>query len=299
MLKKTIKATLKSAVRKIRAQIEWWDREEETKKVPNFDQEPTVYPWLNYLLDKLVLEKGRAFRPHFTWGLLHAAHLAKVLGVKRISVIEFGVAGGNGLVSLEGIAEQVEGLIGVGIDVYGFDTGIGLPKPVDYRDLPNLFREADFSMDEKKLRKRLKKAQLLLGPVEKTIRDFIASKPAPVAFISFDLDYYSSTVHAFKLLEASSELLLPRIHCYFDDITGFTYSERTGERLAIYEFNNAHTSRTISPIYGLRYYLPMPYANEYWVECMYLAHIFEHPLYGHSDGLSRLGGQLDLSEGNT
>jgi hypothetical protein len=39
-------------------------------------------------------------------------------------------------------------------------------------------------------------------------------------------------------------ILLPldfaRIHCYFDDIVGFTFSEYTGERLAITEFNNAH-----------------------------------------------------------
>jgi hypothetical protein len=104
-------------------------------------------------------------------------------------------------------------------------------------------------------------------------------------------------MHAFKLFEAVPEILLPRIHCYFDDITGFTFSEFTGERGAISDFNKTHHMRKISPIYGLRYYLPFFYANKCWVEQMYLAHIFDHPLYGVSDGLSkpRMGGQFDLA----
>lgn len=289
MIRKQIKGALKAVVRKIRGQIEWWDQEEdeERSRVRNFDQDEFVYPWLNYQLIKLLREKGNAFRPHFTWGMLQAAHLSRALGVKRISVIEFGVAGGNGLVSLEKIAKEGEALMGVGIDVYGFDTGVGLPKPADYRDLPNLYQESDFFMDVDKLKKRLDKAQLLLGLVETTIIKFIDSKPAPVAFISFDLDYYTSTMQAFKLLDAVPGVLLPRIHCYFDDIMGFTFSEFTGERLAISDFNNTHHMRKISPIFGLRYSLPPPYANEQWVESMYLVHIFDHPLYGVRDGLSK------------
>jgi hypothetical protein len=54
---------------------------------------------------------------------LQGAHLAKALGIKRVSVIEFGVAGGNGLVALDRIAEKVEQALGIDIDVYGFDTG--------------------------------------------------------------------------------------------------------------------------------------------------------------------------------
>lgn len=291
MFRKRIKAVLKGVVREIRDQIEWWDQEEneERSRSRNFDQDPFVYPWLNSLLVKLLREKGNAFRPHFTWGMLQAAHLSSVLGIKRISVIEFGVAGGNGLVSLEEVAKGVEALMGVGIDVYGFDTGVGLPKPVDYRDLPNAYQESDFCMNVDKLKKRLSKAQLFLGHVETTITKFIDLRPAPVAFISFDLDYYTSTMQAFKLFEAVPAVLLPRIHCYFDDILGFTFSEFTGERLAISDFNHTHQMRKISPIYGLRYFLPPPCANEQWVEGIYLAHIFEHPLYGVNDGLSKSG----------
>ena len=298
MFKKPFKAALKAAVRTIRQQIEWWDQEDNESRVAtlNLDQQGTAYPWLNSLLIRLLRENRHAFRPHYTWGLLHAAYLSKSLGIKRISVLEFGVAGGNGLVSLEAIAKGVEVLFGVGIDVYGFDTGAGLPKPVDYRDLPYGYQESEYSMQVDKLKQRLSKAQLLLGLVETTITKFINSRPAPVAFIAFDFDYYTSTMQAFTLLDAVPAILLPRIYCYFDDTLGFTFSEFTGERLAISDFNSTHQMRKISPLNGLRYYLPPPYANQEWTEKMYLAHVFEHPLYCVNDGFCKAGGHLDLTD---
>jgi hypothetical protein len=253
----------------------------------NYDQDMDVYPWLNSIFLKIVNDGFCAQRPNYTWGVLHGVYLARTIGIKRVSVIEFGVAGGNGLISLERIAEKVEEIFGVGIDVYGFDVGTGIPRPQDYRDLPNLFVEGAFLMDEKELRKRLKRTQLILGLVEETVPKFVDSGPAPVAFISIDLDYYSSTMHGLKLLEANQSLLLPRIHCYFDDMTGYTFSEYTGERLAISEFNNSHEMRKISQIYGLKYFLPAPYFHSqvFWPEQFYMAHIFDHDLYGRSDGL--------------
>jgi hypothetical protein len=135
------------------------------------------------------------------------------------------------------------------------------------------------------------------GPVEKTVPEFIASRPAPVAFISFDLDYYSSTMQAFSIFEATHNILLPRIYCYFDDILGHIYSDFTGERLAIREFNAAHPMRKISPIYGLKHFLPKPYDQQEWGEMVYLAHFFDHRLYSAHDGLVtpdryRNGGRL-------
>lgn len=297
-IKRAMKRTLAKGALRVRNYVRWF--EEEAKKRAeeehNYDHDDFAYPWLNSILKKLLSEGGGALRPHFTWGVLHGAHLAKAIGIKRVSVIEFGVAGGNGLISLEKVAEKVEKIFDVGIDVYGFDTGSGLPKPKDYRDLPNLWKEAAFPMDEEKLKRRFKRAHLILGLVENTIPGFISSNPAPVAFISFDLDYYSSTMQAFRLLEADQGLLLPRIHCYFDDIMGFAYSNFTGERLAILEFNVSHSKRKISPIYGLKYFLPAPYDQAQWSELIYMAHIFDHDLYGHYDGLVKLhvGGGTDL-----
>jgi hypothetical protein len=242
------------------------------------------YMWLNDILVKLMSEQP-SLRPHYTWGVLQAAYLARALGMPRVSVIEFGVAGGNGLVALEEAAEKIEGFLGVGIDVYGFDTGIGLPPSHDYRDLPNLFRPNHFTMDVDKLKARLKRADLRLGLVRDTIQEFIRSRPAPVGFIAIDLDYYSSTMDAFRLLQAEYSILLPRVYSYFDDIMAFTYSEFTGERLAISDFNGLYKDRKISPLFGLEMYLPASVPNEGWTKQMYMAHFFHHPLYCQYDGL--------------
>ena len=175
--------------------------------------------------------------------------------------------------------------MGVGIDVYGFDTGVGLPKPEDYRDLPNLYTESTFQMDAEALKKHLRKAQLILGLVANTVPEFIKSCAAPISFVSIDLNYYSSTMQAFEILKAGQARLLPRIHIYFDDIMGFTFSEYNGERLAIAEFNRMTAMRKISPIYGLKHFLPRQHAQALWAEEFYMAHIFDHELYGCKDGL--------------
>lgn len=276
MFKKMVKRVVKGVL---------WRAQSWLEEDHNYDQDDFAYPWLNSIFMKLLIEGHGVLRSNYIWGVLHGVHLAKALGINRVSVIEFGVAGGNGLISLERIAETIEAILEVGIDVYGFDTGIGLPKPEDYRDLPNLYVEASFHMDVEVLQNRLQKAKLILGLVETTVPRFVDSGPAPVAFISFDLDYYSSTIQAFKLLVGDQALLLPRIHCYFDDIMGFTFSEYNGERLAIADFNAHHSMRKLSPIYGLRHFLPARCAQWQWPEKFYLAHIFDHDLYDREDGL--------------
>jgi hypothetical protein len=256
---------------------------EETDDVVGITEGPR-YQWLNGRCLEILKHDKR--RPNYVWGVMYGTGLAQALGIRRISVVEFGVAGGNGLVRLQDIAIQVEKMFDVGIDVYGFDTGTGLPKPTDYRDLPNFFSEGFFRMDVEKLRARLNRANLRLGRIENTIAEFIDSKPAQVAFISFDLDLYTSTKAAFALLEADQSLLLPRIYCYFDDILGFSYSEFNGELLAIAEFNAGHKMRKISKINGLTFFLPPSLADHRWAEQFYLAHIFDHESYGHYDVLN-------------
>jgi hypothetical protein len=252
-----------------------------------------AYPEINALFVRII-RKTRV-RPAYLWGSLHGAHLAKGLGIGAVSLIEFGVAGGNGLVDLDQIALEIEASLGVRADVYGFDTGGGLPAPVDTRDCPNLFSGGDFPMDVKRLRARLRSAELILGDVADTVGPFLALRPPPAAFISFDLDLYSSTVQALRLLETNAEgRLLPRVQCYFDDITGYTYAEFNGERLAIREFNERNRLRKISPIYALNHYVPQRCKRDLWVENMHLAHILDHPLYGKPDGLVRAK-RMDLS----
>jgi hypothetical protein len=281
-----VKKLIRGAIRRTRRWLE--EAPDETAAI---DQEKHRYHWLNAQCLK-VLEHDKR-KPYYVWGVIHGAGLAQILGLRQISVVELGVAGGNGLIALQDIAVRVEEIFGVEIDVYGFDTGAGLPKPTDYRDLPNLFSEGLYPMAVEKLRPKLNKAHLILGQVENTVADFIHSKPAPIAFVSFDLDLYTSTKHAFALFEADREVLLPRVHCYFDDIIGFTFSEFTGELLAIAEFNACHKMRKISKINGLKYLLPPRLAQQRWPDQFYLAHIFDHELYGHYDGLN--GDNLELA----
>ncbi len=219
----------------------------------------------------------------YAWGVVQAASLAKVLGIDHVSVIEFGVAEGHSLLCLERIGERVRSLTGVKVSVFGFDTGTGLPKPMDYRDMPNLWSEGSFPMDAAKLTKQLTHATLVLGPVGETVPKFINQDGPPIAFAAFDVDLYSSTRDALRIFEADHRRLLPRVHCVFDDILGYTFGDHVGERLAIADFNATHASAKISPIYGLDRYVPERYAGRMW-EKNYMAHMFGHPLYGQHDG---------------
>jgi len=246
-----------------------------------------VYPWLNYTFSELSkLTKGAY--PQYAWGVTQGAALAKVLGLPRVSVIEFGVARGCGLLALERISESVERRTNIGIDVFGFDSGVGLPKPEDFRDQPNMWFEGQFPMDRANVESKLTRAKLCLGPLIETIPSFIAENPAPVAFVSFDLDLYSSTRDALFIFKSNYVYLLPRAVSYFDDICGHTYNEYCGERAAITEFNNSNNSRKICPIYGLKYFIPRFARDDLWPEGMYFAHFFEHPSYGRLDSLNKV-----------
>jgi hypothetical protein len=228
--------------------------------------------------------QGVDTRPHYLWGTLLAARIGKALGLARVSVLELGVAGGNGLIALERAAEAAGALLGVGVDVYGFDSGTGMPPPTDERDAPWLIEPGWFAMDEPALRARLRRAELVLGPVAETVEAFARADPAPIGFVAFDLDYYSATRDALALLSGSAERLLPRVCCYFDDIFGYGWTDFTGERAAIDEFNAGHERRKIGKIHGLRYQLPPADHPLSWHEQLYLAHIFDHPRYRSSEG---------------
>ncbi len=99
---------------------------------------------------------GAVVRPHYAFLVYHAARLAARLGQPRVSILEFGVAGGAGLLAMEYHAEQVEKLFPVKIDIYGFDTGEGIPVAIDYRDLLYVLKPGFYKMDIPVLKARLK-----------------------------------------------------------------------------------------------------------------------------------------------
>lgn len=218
-------------------------------------------------------------RMHYAYGAYNAAIQAKRLGFEKISVIEFGVFTGHGLLDLENIAIEIEKDVGLEIDVFGFDSGNGMPAPEDYRDMPYIWQKGFFCIDAENVQKQLKKAKLIIGDVAQTVHDFIKREPAPISFISFDLDYYSSTVKAFELFNYPDKHFLPRVFCYFDDIIGDDeelHSEYTGELLAINEFNEKNKMKKISPVHGLNNKRIHPAG---WTDHIFVFHIFDHPFY--------------------
>jgi hypothetical protein len=86
---------------------------------------------------------------------------------------------------------------------------MGLPKSQDYRDLPHVYGEGEYRVDIDKLKSQVTRSQLELGLVEDTIGDFMRSRPAPMAFISIDLDDYHATMAAFRLLDAEPKPFFP------------------------------------------------------------------------------------------
>jgi hypothetical protein len=239
-------------------------------------QTSALYAWCR--------QQGISTRPQYLWPLLQAAGSARALGIPRIAALEFGVAGGNGLLALERAAEAVTALLDTEVDIYGFDSGGGMPAPVDHRDAPWLIQPAYFDMDEAALRARLGRAELVLGDVAETVPAWARSDHAPIGFIAFDLDYYSSTVAALGTVEGDPERLIPRVPCYFDDIFGFAWSDFAGPRAAIDEFNASHDSRKIGKIHGLRFELPGDEFQQQWHEKMYVVHLFDHPRYDENEG---------------
>jgi hypothetical protein len=138
-------------------------------------------------------------RPAYLLGVGTAALHAREQGIDAISVIEFGVAAGHGLLILEREAAQIEAETGVRIHVYGFDAGGGLPDTSgDHRDHPDYWVPGDFPMDVAALRAKLTRAELVIGDVRATLNRFRPA--APVGFAAVDVDLWSSTVPCLEWL---------------------------------------------------------------------------------------------------
>ncbi len=225
-------------------------------------------------------------RPEYAFGVKYAAQLAARLKLPKISVIEFGVATGGGLLALESYAAEYGRLAGVDVEVYGFDTGVGLPEVSDYRDLGYVWRRGAYRMDVEGLKRRLRKAQLVLGDIRDTLPEFLKADHAPIGFISFDLDYFRSTKDAFGIFGGADSCYLPRVLCYFDDIISdgiALHCDDVGELRAIREFNrNAKEGERLAQvdlIFGEVLY-PAPWLRQLWTY-----HRFHHPHYNTYVGL--------------
>jgi hypothetical protein len=216
-------------------------------------------------------------RHQHAYALLAAADQAKQLGYSRTTIVEFGVAAGAGLLNLQQIANRVEKLTGVGFDIYGFDSGTGMPPPQSYKDHPDLYQAGDFPMDQTALKSRLQpNTHLVIGNVAETISEVIAQgfEHRPIGFVSIDVDYYFSTVDALRILESDAKNYLPRVQVYLDDLEDMAHNSRCGELAAVHEFSDAHPLRFIERHVFLRGY--RIFKNARWIDHMFQCHVLDH-----------------------
>lgn len=233
---------------------------------------------LPYFKSSILVKLNATERPPYAYCLYHAAILAKKLKHKTFSVIEFGVAGGNGMNFIEKFSEKISKELDINIEIYGFTLEKGLSNPVDYRDLPYWFSSGYFSTNKDKLLKKLKSSKIIFGDVKETTKNFFdAYKAAPLGVVFNDLDYYSSTINSFNIFSSDQKNYLPRIFCYFDDIIGNEiemYGEFNGELAAIKKFNSDNLNKKFSLNQNL-----IATLNEPWRYQIYYYHDFMHPQY--------------------
>ena len=225
---------------------------------------------------RMKVEFDLILKQPYAWGILRAATHAAPRDANKITVVEVGVAGGGGLLSMCNIARHASRLTGIEIDVAGFDGGAGLPAPIDYRDHPDGYRQGDYPMEVNALKRKLPpNCSLWLGDFKKTIPGFLENLEAPIGFVAIDIDYYSSTKEALALFDGdpSKYLRIPMI--YFDDVWDEGHSQWAGELLAINEFNQSKPLRKIEPYRFLR--SRRVFKNARWIDQIYALHMFDSP----------------------
>jgi len=94
-----------------------------------------------------IVGEGDVRRFNYAWGVLQGVNSSQGSWSKSRISYWVRVAGGNGLVELERIAEKVESILGIEL-MFMVSTLNWSPKPQDYRDLPNLWSEGYFPMDK-------------------------------------------------------------------------------------------------------------------------------------------------------
>ena len=227
---------------------------------------------------------------HYAFGVYEGAKRAKDLGINEITVIEFGVANGRGLMAMALYARKVEKHFGVKINVLGFDSGEGMPKTTGYKDHPEIYATGDFPLQnrEKLLSVLPDNAQLvILNLINSPWTDYVKS---PVAFISVDVDYYSSTLAVLNnLADIKPDLLLPNTLMYFDDILLPNHNPYQGELLAIEAFNRANNFRKITN-HSQVLRTTRRLKDALWINQIFQLHVLDHKVkkeeYRKADSLA-------------
>lgn len=217
-------------------------------------------------------------RQNHAYAILSCADLARELGIREVTLIEFGVAAGAGLLNICELAKRVTRETGVRFRIVGFDTGKGMPPPQSYRDHPEIYQQGDFPMNHEALQRSLPdNAQLVIGEINGSVAPFLetVTADAPVGFVSIDVDYYTSTRDSLAVLDGKASQYLPRVQIYLDDVEHPSHNSWCGERLAVQEFNARNELRKIEQHAFLKSY--RIFRNARWIDHMFTLHVLDHP----------------------
>lgn len=212
-------------------------------------------------------------RQPYAFGLNEAFKRAQSLQISNITIIEFGVAQGAGFFNLADIASKLSKVYNIDYSVIGFDTGIGMPKPKDFRDHPEKYRMGDYPSGKLSQAKLPQKTDIIYGPISETVPEFIngLEKDTTISFVSIDVDYYSSTKECFEIFHTDSDRFLPSTILYFDDVNNPDHNEFMGELLAIKEFNSETEDKKICKMTQLSNW--RIFKNALWIDQMYFLHV--------------------------
>ena len=196
-----------------------------------------------------LIKYGVLPRPNYALGILMAAHQAKELNYKKISIIELGCWNFEGLIDIENYINDIKKFIDIDFSVYGFELGSGhIKEETDPRNRLYELSGGDYAFKKDENIKKLKFSKLILGDVKETVPKFLEEKhldDAPLGFVIFDLGFYTSAKDALNLLKSKSKRYLPRTIIYSDN--NYFVLENEADKLAFAEFNN-EGGKTISPI---------------------------------------------------
>ncbi len=216
-------------------------------------------------------------RQHNAYGILRACDRARECGQNAVTVVEFGVGPGAGLLNMQAIAMEAERATGVTVFVDGFDTGNGMPKPEGWRDHPDLYGSGDFALPNRAaLEARCIPGMTCLhvGYIAKTVDEW--DPIAPIGYIVLDVDYWSSAKDSLRVFTKPATKFQPVIDLYLDDCDLERHSQFAGEQLAIRDWNDIREPVKIERNIFLRCNRPMQRAR--WLSKMWTVHQFKHPL---------------------
>lgn len=210
---------------------------------------------------------------HYPMGLAHGVLQALYSGYNKITAIEFGVGTGGSFRNLLKAAEYYRKEFGLEIEIYGFDNGTGLPNPIPgYKDHPEIWSQGQFVAPNLEVwQTQLPQwAHFIIGDINKTVNEFskkFAESDSKIAFVSVDVDYYSSSAAAFKIFEMPATCYVPAVPIHMDDIISLiTFSKYAGQELAINEFNDAHELRKLER------------KDHFRIQNFHVCHVFDHPI---------------------